>query len=269
MSKFLKKALISSLSVSLLGLAWGCGGSSNNDQGTSVQNLGYFQANSSEDPPPGETGAIIPLSTEVAVGGVDGLFHITAMGVFNRMQDQFFRIVRFDCTYDVPGSSPSLVIPSDSENVSFIVNPATYSEDNPLGAVAEDSTDNLPNFVYAGFEILSPDLYAFLNANRASLPELPFRMTATCRAVGVTQSGSTLATNDMTYQIQFVELTECCQGTSDADGNLVPGYPIGTGTGGSTDGNIVTGGSGSAGSLTTSGTTLTGSGDGTDTAATP
>ena len=260
MSKFFKKALIGSLSVTLLGLALGCGSTSSNDQGVSVQNLGYFVVGSTEDPPPGITGAIIPLSADVALdaevndffpaqgtGLVDGLTHFASMGVFNRMQNQFIRIVRIDCHYEIPGASPSLVIPTDSENVSFIVNASVYTPDNPLGDVVSSDTDIFPNVVYAPFQLLSPDLYAFLNANRASLPELPFRMTATCSATGVTQAGDNLETNEMPYQIQFVDFAECCTG----DSSFVPGFQIGSGTGGDTSGSIVTGSSGTSGAQTT------------------
>ncbi len=277
MSKFFKKALISSLSVSLLGLAWGCGSTSSNDQGVSVQNLGYFVVGSDEDPPPGITGAILPLSSDVALISevndffpgqgtaisatplVDGLTHFASMGVFNRMQQQFFRVSRIDCTYDVPGASIS--IPSDSSNVSFIVNASVFPAGDPIGDVVDEAQDALPNIVYAPFQILSPDLYAFLNVNKASLPELPFRMTASCRAVGVTEAGDTLETNDMFYQIQFVEFTECCTGSA----GFVPGFQQGPGTGGSTEGSIVSGGSGT-GSIT-SGSSSTDSSSSADSAA--
>lgn len=264
MSKFFKKALISSLSVTLLGLAFGCGSTSSNDQGVSVQNLGYFVVGSTEDPPPGITGAILPLASDVALiaevndffptqgtGLVDGLTHFASMGVFNRMQNQFIRIVRIDCHYEIPGASPSLVIPTDSSNVSFIVNASVYTPDNPLGEAASSNTELFPNVVYAPFQILSPDLYAFLNANRTSLPELPFRMTATCTATGVTQAGDNLETNEMPYQIQFVEFTECCTGDTD----FVPGFQIGAGTGGDTSGSIVTGSSGTSSGATGADTT--------------
>ena len=252
MSKFFKKALISSLTVSLLGVALGCGSTSSNDQGVSLQNIGYYHLPSDELPPPGETGATISLFTDAGLG-FDGLQWPTAMGIFNRLQDQFVRVVRIDCRYEVPGASPSLVIPDDAQNVSFVVNPSVLSPDNPLGEVFQGNEEAFPTIVYAGFNIVSPDLYAFLNANQASLPQLPFRMTALCKAVGVTQAGDTLETNESPYQIQFIDESECCTG-SPSDPSA-PGFVQGTGTGGSTAGSVVTGSSGATGSETAASTT--------------
>ena len=132
----------------------------------------------------------------------------------NRLTQQFIRVDRIDCSYDVQGADPRLQIPVDSFSVGAVVPPTP-------GNVA--TTTAFSEGVF-GFEVVSPDLFAFLNVNRNLLPELPFRATATCSAVGVTQAGDTLETNRLNYFLQFGDVAECCTGE--------PGFQNGPGTGG-------------------------------------
>lgn len=171
----LKNIILSLFLVSPV-LLNGCGSASNNDQGTSFTAIGYFADTSGAT---GEAGQIVILSQ--SGNGV-----ITFMGLANRLSQQFIRVTRFDCDYNVPGSA--VPIPSDS----FAV-----------GTVMEAAGDLGSSLGYVGFTIVSTDLIDFIIANISSLPPLPFRMNATCSATGVTQAGDVLVTNPISYFIQF------------------------------------------------------------------
>lgn len=245
-----------------------CGGSTNNDQGTSFLATGFFR---NADGDEGVTGAQLPLALDPAVppittedeegegdqGGVlpgDGLTFITFLGLQNRLTNQFLRVVRIDCDYDIPGADPTLVIPQDSYNFATVIQPAAGDPDDP-------DANPQPSEAFAGFQMLSTDLYSYLNVNRNRLPQLPFRMIASCRATGVTQAGDTFTTNDVLFPITFVDIAECCTGSSTEIVGVIGGFQQGPGTGGTliTDGTD-TGGSGNTGgatstSLTDDGTT--------------
>ena len=209
------------LLAALLAGVVSCGGTgSNNDQGTSFLAFGYFADSTGET---GETGTLIPLFQDLPVGGFDGLTHITFIGLQNRLTNQFIRVVRVDCSYSIEGSN--LAIPDDSDNFSTVIGPSAGEDGGEV-----DPT--LGNVSYAGFEIISPDLFSYLNNNQSRLPQLPFRMIATCSATGVTQSGDTLTTNGLNYLVQFLDRAECCTGTGVAGGG---GFEVGPGTGGDID----------------------------------
>ena len=196
-------------SLSLGVMSCGDAGSSNN-QGTSFTATRYCQDSTCAA---GSSGAIVALSADRAaltpLDPLSGQILLVAMEFTNRLSDQFVRLDRIECDYTVPGSSPALSIPLDSDAVGIVIEAG--------GTAAVE------------FGIVSPDLFAFLNASRNSLPELPFRAVANCQGVGVTQAGDTLVTNSLNYLIQFSEFAECCTGTG--VGGL-GGFQTGPGTGG-------------------------------------
>ena len=57
-------------------------------------------------------------------------------------------------------------------------------------------------------ELVSPDIFAFINNNMNSMPQLPFRMQIWCTATGVTQAGDTVTTNPVYIWVRFVDLEE-------------------------------------------------------------
>ena len=196
-----------------------CGGtSSNNDQGTSVTATGFCSDATCETR---VAGVVAPLSTNSnALGGgfpLNGQRLVVAMEFQNRLTEQFFRVDRIDCNYTVPGADPALRIPTDSSAVGVV-----------LEALGSGGTSTIG----AEFPILTPDIYAFFNANENLLPQLPFRAIATCAGVGVTQAGDTLTTNSLNLAIQFGEVAGVVTGangeTTGADG----GFQQGPGTGG-------------------------------------
>ena len=215
MSKFLRGLRVSLLVVAMFFSAWSCGGSgTNNDQGTSFTALGFY---GSSDGTTGETGSDVPLFVDSAPQTTFQIYDMhtvmTYIGLQNRLSKQFIRVTKIECSYDITGAS--VTIPDDSFNYSTVI------EANGIA--------------YSGFEIVSPDIMAYLNANINYLPQLPFRMIVTCEATGVTQAGDVMVTNPVSYLIQFADVAECCTGaTGEAPGGS-GGFQQGTGTGGDID----------------------------------
>ncbi len=211
-----------------------CGGATNNDQGTSFLALGFFIDGSGEGE--GDAGTIVYLNEDTAFRlptqpiplfvpvdkdpeeeGLQGGF----IGLENRLTSQFIRTVGAECSYEVPGADPSLIIPNDTWYFTTVLDPAP--------AAGEDEGDEATNQAFVQILIASPSMISFLSVNQNSLPELPFNALVTCVVTGVTQAGDTLETNPVHYQIVFAELPECCSGLDIAG----PGFQSGPGTGGS------------------------------------
>lgn len=227
MCKFNQIAKLTFLVLVVVASFGGCGDSGvNNDQGASFLAMGFFDDATGQV---GRTGDILPLFSDIALDGTNDMQYWTFIGLTNRLSSQFIRVVRVDCSYKVEGSF--INIPSDSYGFSTVIGPggeppAGANAGGNNGGAGNDGAGNLPTTVYAGFQLLSPDIFTFLNNNRSFLPSLPFRMVATCSATGVTQAGNTMTTNPLNFFVQFVTVEECCPGEPG------PGFQIGTGTGG-------------------------------------
>lgn len=236
-TKHLGKLLAATLLVGGT-LAAGCGSVSNNDQGTSFLGIGYFADTAGST---GLSGANVLLGSDVSqISGVqgiaggsnvpiqsDGSQFAVVMGVENRLATQFLRVVRIDCSYDIPGAS--ITIPDDSYNVSLVIKATGDALDDPSQPTINGTAG------YIQYNILSTDLFSYLNVNRNSLPALPFRMTATCHAVGVSQAGDVFEANELVFPITMVEAASCCTGGTGGAGEdpgLNGGNEGGTGNGG-------------------------------------
>lgn len=245
--KILKSVLGFVVLVSLVS----CGGASNNDQGVSFLATGYFKRPVGGGELTPSSGSVANLFSDTSATGSDGLFVEISMGIQNNLTKQFIRVVRIDCDYDVAGSF--IKIPSESFPESAVLVSATPPTTTSTSTTAGETTtitstsSDFTSSSQIAFLVLTPDLYSFINNNKASFPELPFRMTAVCSATGVTQAGDVMTTNPLNYFIQFVEDAEEGAGTG-------PGVGVGTG------GTLVTTGSTSAlipDSSSTSDTSLT------------
>ncbi len=216
------RGILGTLVTSAIALgAVSCGGtSSNNDQGTSFLAFGYFADTTGETGSAGQLVILAPDSATVVAtsNGVqflaDGNNVLTTIGLQNRLASQFIRVQRIDCSYNIPGADAGFSIPDDSFNSATIIgaSPTADDRDDETGvAVPLGTEDGSRGFVE--FEVASPDILAYVNVNRNRLPELPFRMNVSCRAVGVTQSGDTLTSNELVYFIRFFDQAECCTGS--------------------------------------------------------
>ncbi len=227
MSIISRTLILVGLMLAVLVSGVGCGsGASNNDQGTSVTNVGFFGPDDDGTFPCElfESSKVIPLFTDFEQFGTpilspaaSGVGTFSSMGILNNLAQQTFRATRIDCDYDVPGSS--IAIPSDAHPAGIVLAPTN---------VEGGATPGFAQFGCFVFEIVSPDLFSFLNNNINSLPQLPFRMNATCSVTGITQAGDTITTNPVSQVLQFYDV---------AEGNP-PTFNQGPGTGGTftTDG---------------------------------
>lgn len=192
-----------------------CGSATNNDQGTSFTALGFFDL---ADGTEGDSGTVVlvnndfggcnlqgniqgvcplfvPVDKDPEEEGIQGGF----IGLQNNLTNQFMRTVRMDCCYTLPGADPSLSIPCDAYNFTTVLSAA------PAAGVEVEEAGNV---AFVQVQQVSPDLLSFLSVNQNLLPELPYRMTAECEVVGVSQAGDVFTTNTVNYQIQFAELEE-------------------------------------------------------------
>lgn len=226
MSFFKKLCSLILVAGTLAGGVVGCGESTNNDQGASFLALGWYIQDEGEVVPVGHASLALGTDTPTLVTDDvlgDGRQTFLLMGLQNRLTSQFLRLQRTDCSYEIQGSDPGLVIPTDATAISFLLGPSTEE-----GSTSDDE-NVLPQVVFYPVDLITTDIYAFLNVNRSRLPELPFNMTVTCTATGISQAGDELTTNTINFPITMTDTAECCTGTG-AQGN--GGFQIGTGSGG-------------------------------------
>ena len=238
--------LLTLVSALIAGANFGCGsgsplggGSTNNDQGTSFLAYGYFSDVAGATGVSGlytflapDNNSVVPTPAGSVIGGTlqtypyDGRFTTLFMGLQNRLSSQYIRVTRIDCDYFVPGSDPSLVIPSDSFNTGTVIAasgiPETPIPGGPQAGVGSKGV--------VGFNLISTDVYSFLNVNRNRLPELPFRMIAECKAIGIGQAGDVIVTNPLATTVTMLDAQECCTGGTIT--TPLGGFQTGTGSGG-------------------------------------
>ncbi len=233
--KRINKIFKRATTVTLLTFLVSCGGTTNNDQGASFLALGYYADSAGSV---GRSGDIVQLFsdtpgviTDSAGDRLDGLQTWTFIGLQNNLTKQFVRLVRIDCDYSISGSF--IRVPSSSYAGSAVIGAAPSAATDAGGADGGQTSTVTRNILYYGFQVISPDIYSFLNNNKASLPELPFRMNVICSATGVTQAGDVLTTNPLNYFIQFVEEAEVGAGSGPGVGVGSGGTLVTTGAGGS------------------------------------
>jgi hypothetical protein len=235
--------------IALVAGVLGCGSSTtNNDQGASFSALGFFEANSTETPPPALAGFTTTLSSDPANQGIFLNQSLAAIGLENRLRNSFIRLTKVDCEYQVPGSSIS--VPPDSVAVSSFI-PASPGIGGPqiggsggsggVGGSGGSSTGGTTTTdtssgtgggnatgegskTYMTFKVISASIYSYLNNNRNALPELPFQVQIFCTATGVTNAGKTIETNPIGITAVMAEeiFTDTSAGTG--SGGDVTGF---------------------------------------------
>lgn len=232
MSIITKKIFAGVLTTLTLAFSLGCGSSTNNDQGASFLAFGWSNLVDKSPNVSGLEVALAPDSPVLATANglpLDGSRLSVGMALENRLSTQFIRVVRIDCSYDLQGASIS--IPDDSLNVSAVLAPTSETGTTESGANTTLGTES-GNVAYIAFPVVSTDIISYLNVNRNSLPELPFRMTAVCKAVGITQAGDTIETNELVLPIYFFDGSECCTGATGETPGTSGGFQVGTSNGG-------------------------------------
>lgn len=191
----------------------GCGSTGpSNDQGTSYLALGYFTVVDEERVPIGSIDATLNSENPVlsATGQlVDGRRDRILIGTENRLSAQYIRQTRIDCSFEVPGSN--LSIPGTSTVSGRILSPAVFDDGDNVPTIPQPNPDatveegGRAQFWFATVNLIPTDIYAFLNNNSNSLPQLPFLMNVDCVAVGVTQAGDILETNAVSIPVTFFD----------------------------------------------------------------
>lgn len=227
----------------------GCGTAATNNQGVSFTLLGFFAElpdSGSTEQPPGELGQAVPLSLEnpeTQSGNLAGSVS-TVAGLKNNISSQFLRVDRMKVSYYIEGAEQQ---PPDTV-VAFgaVLGPGGQSSGGDTTTEGSSSSSkgvsSLPDFAEIGslsfgrFPIVTPEIMAWLNLYRGSLPELPFTMLATVKASAVGSAGERYYSNEATYFIIFTP-----------DIAIAP-----------TEGSDFTDGSGTTGDTTSGDTTTTG-----------
>lgn len=208
--------------LSTLGFLVSCGGSTNNDQGTSITLTGFRNAcedSSDGNVVPNLSGTSVPLvpaddlEPDATDGGGDNFS--TGGGVLiglvlnNNLSKQFVRAQRAYITYYIPGATaqpPSTSVPISS-----------FLEAAGGGASATPSTDSSSttsgsSSACAEFFIVPPEIRQWLLLNRSYIPELPVSMETTVYVTLLSQAGDRFDTNESTILVQLTP-----------DNNIAPG----------------------------------------------
>lgn len=230
MSIFRKLGLASVLLTLVVAGIVSCGGGTNNDQGTSFSADGFKT----------EAGSAVTEALTVAVNtdapGDDGLAYQSGricMTISNHLCAQSIRINRIDCDYSIQGADAGFNVPSSALNSSYVLSATggcsfdQAASSSSSSSAATSGTTSIDRC----FDILPADQLSYLMVNQNQLPAFPYVIDTICRAVGVTQAGDVLITNDLYFEIKAVDRAECCTGEGVIPGD--GGYQTETGTGGS------------------------------------
>lgn len=168
--------------LALLGLV-GCGGGSNNDQGTTFTLTGYTASCASDAT--GVAGFTVPLGTDPEVEGASGGIS-AGLQLANILEKQFIRTEHAFFTYYIPGAS--LQPPATTAVAGGLI---------PAAGVAGASTGCIETFV------VPAEVRQWLVLNRNFLPELPFTMQVAGFVTGISQAGDRFDTNELLLGVQF------------------------------------------------------------------
>ncbi len=181
----------------------GCGsGGGSNDNGVSFRALGVFQEQEmiapavdtfNADAPMGDTGRIVSLSASTTIpndingdGDLDGGY----IGVRNELDSEGINVQGIHVEIFIPGATLPNPVARDFVPLAISLGPRVVAE-------GETAT----NTFYAQTIFVSSDVMAFLNQNRTLLPTPPFNMNIVMTVTGISDSGDSFDTNEITYNV--------------------------------------------------------------------
>jgi hypothetical protein len=182
----------------------GGGGGGSNDNGVALRFVGVFQETQEQvapaadqfptaEDPVGDTGTFITLGEDITVpsdkngdGDLDGGF----LGVQNSM-DQAVNLQNVKVEIFIAGARLNNPVVTDS--IPFPVS-------LPAAAVDEDGI-RTPSFAFSQTVFVPPDVLAFLAQNQTLLPDPPFDMTVVMTITGISDSGDSFDTNEISYPV--------------------------------------------------------------------
>lgn len=184
------------LTTTIFGLV-ACGGSTNNNNGTVLSFIGFFPSDSDGDcAGAGLTGATVPMSDVVGTenpGSTGGV--IVSAGILNNLVGQTVRLTRIDMDYFVPGATAQP--PSTFTPFPLLLGPAQGAEGG-VETSLPDGFSQLGNCSVSQFMLITPEVSAWINLNRGSLPPPPFAMYVTTSVVGQSSAGDVLYSDQAT-----------------------------------------------------------------------
>lgn len=191
----------------------GCGGATNNNQGTSITLIGTFAESgdaSSDTLPAGQTGVTVSIENGTASDGdpengdeVAGV--LTYLGIQNNLTGQFFRTERVILSYYVEGSA--LQPPDTTMSLSAVIGPATTGDSAAAGSDGSSLPDNvgtqLPNRTFAQTFVVPASImsYILLNSNEMFGSRDAVTMIVTMYVSGVTSAGDRIETNKIDFPV--------------------------------------------------------------------
>lgn len=211
----MKRGLVVAGALAVAAVGFGCGSSSNNDQGVSFTLFGFYSSGSSSGTACSQpsAGGILTLD-EGALGGDESESptgpNLNALevcyGLQNNLAVEGVRLQQAYMDYFIPGAT--VQPPSTSQPLSSVLGPAGSGTGGASGATGPDSSlppgFDFPNEVRLGVFILPPDIISWLSLNRASLPELPYLIRVNTYVRGITTSGNAIDSNLLSYPVDVV-----------------------------------------------------------------
>jgi len=182
----------------------GGGGGGSNDNGVSLRFSGVFQETREQVAPAadqfptpdeavGDTGSFVILGEDLTVprdynndGDLDGGF----LGVSNNM-DQSVNLTKVTVEIYIAGAKLANPVVTDSVPLSTSLPPASIDEQGT----------RTPSQSFAQTVFVRPDVMAFLAANQNLLPTPPFDMTVVMTITGISDTGDSFDTNEVSYAV--------------------------------------------------------------------
>ena len=205
------------LFIGLVGV--GCGDNGSNDQGVSFRAVGLYIGDASEskctapttDKAIADQGISLDLNDPPLIQGFPNaanVFYVCRGYIWlqNDMANQSINVERIDFEYEIPGAR--LSIPASSAPIGVRINPA--KPDPAKDGAAENNNPFGQVNVYIGHlegQLVPGTLVQFLRQNQPSLPQLPYVMIIHMRALGRSDSGDLLTSNEIRYTVEWFTAT--------------------------------------------------------------
>lgn len=247
----MRKAVIVSVAtlVSVVILACGGNGATNNDQGVSVTFLGLYAnlPNNNSGSNNNTTGTNLQgctrfpnqaaQPTPIPLGDTNGYYAIA--GVQNNLFGQFFRTNQIILDYFIAGAA--IQPPSYTAGISIFTGPAENSQNNVNnnnnnttnnnedGGLRQPQNTSLPpsfngacNTAFSRVPILPPQIQDWLVFNRGMLPAAPYTIDVTARLIGQSSAGDVFETNALYIGVDIVPAGTTSASVESAGSEMVP-----------------------------------------------
>jgi hypothetical protein len=200
MKRQLKKIFAGTLTLALA--ACGSAGTSN-DQGVSFTLYGMFRDSACTQ---GLSGLAIQLSTDAETNG-SGVGGLASVGLQNNLA-QAIRTRRAFMKYYVEGAQ--VQPPTTSQPLGSFLGPGTKTPNSSLpdsisGGTGEGAAAGLASVGCSEIDLVPAEILSYLNFNKDTLPELPYKMRVEVTVTGIGTAGDEYATNPIDVFVEVLE----------------------------------------------------------------